>query len=162
MALKPTNPKKTPITEVEFRQKLKNKDGVFQNRIFNFAITHDLLQEAVGLAEDGNIHFNFDLDFSDSEFQKIDVGSDILDIDDVPKVIFSRTVNFSYATFSDITNFNKATFSGEANFSYATFKAKKLILRARFSEIAATFSGEVDFTYAIFSRKAAKFYWQHF
>ena len=59
MALKPTNPKKTPITEGEFRQKLKNKDGVFQNRIFNFAITHDLLQEAVGLAEDGNIHFEF-------------------------------------------------------------------------------------------------------
>ena len=26
MALKPTNPKKTPITEGEFRQKLKNKD----------------------------------------------------------------------------------------------------------------------------------------
>ena len=90
MALKPTNPKKTPITEVEFRQKLKNKDGDFQNRIFNFAITRDLLQEAVGLAEDGNIHFNFDLDFADSEFQKIDVGSDISYNDDAPKVIFSK------------------------------------------------------------------------
>ena len=171
MALKPTNPKKTPITEVEFRQKLKNKDGVFQNRIFNFAITHDLLQEAVGLAEDGNIHFNFDLDFSDSEFQKIDVGSDILDIDDVPKVIFSRTVNFSYATFSDITNFNKATFSGEANFSYAkflnanrayffqaAFSRKANFHEAKFSRAvyfdSATFSGEVDFTYAIFSEEA--------
>ena len=89
MALKPTNPKKTPITEGEFRQKLKNKDGDFQNRIFNFAITRDLLQKAVGLAEDGNIHFNFDLDFGYSEFQKIDVGSDIPYNDDAPKVIFS-------------------------------------------------------------------------
>ena len=42
MALTPTNPKKTPITEGEFRQKLKNKDGDFQNRIFDFAITRDL------------------------------------------------------------------------------------------------------------------------
>ena len=100
MALKPTNPKKTPITEGEFRQKLKNKDGDFQNRIFNFAITRNLLQKAVGLAEDGNIHFNFDLDFVDSEFQKIDVGSDDIAIyDDVPKVIFSGKVNF-FATFS--------------------------------------------------------------
>ena len=45
------------------------------NLEFFFAITRNLLQEAVGLAEDGNIHFNFDLDFADSEFQKI-VGSD--------------------------------------------------------------------------------------
>ena len=57
MALKPTNPKiATPITEVEFRQKLQNQRWcIFKNRIFNFAITHDLLQETVGLAEDGNI-----------------------------------------------------------------------------------------------------------
>ena len=88
MALKPTNPKKTPITEGEFRQKLKNKDGDFQNRIFDFAITRDSLQKAVGLAEDGNIHFNFDLDFADSEFQKIDVGFEDHYIID-PKVIFS-------------------------------------------------------------------------
>ena len=95
MALKPTNPKKIPITEGEFRQKLKNKDGDFQNRIFDFAITRDLLQKAVGLAEDGNIHFNFDLDFGYSEFQKIDVGSRIPYNDDAPKVIFKRTVNFN-------------------------------------------------------------------
>ena len=99
MALKPTNPKKTPITEVEFRQKLKNKDGDFQNRIFNFAITRDLLQEALGLAEDGNIHFNFDLDFADSEFQKIDVGSDMPYNYDAPKVRFSGKVNFEGANF---------------------------------------------------------------
>ena len=74
MALNLTS-KKTPITKDEFRQKLKNKDGDFQNRIFDFAITRDSLQETVGLAEDGNIHFNFDLDFGDSEFQTIDVGS---------------------------------------------------------------------------------------
>ena len=126
MALKPTNPKKTPITEGEFRQKLKNKDGVFQNRIFNFAITHDLLQETVGLAEDGNIHFNFDLDFVDSEFQKIDVGSDILDIDDVPKVIFSRTVNFSYGNiFRYKLILIRQHFQEIANFSYGKiFKCK--------------------------------------
>ena len=104
MALKPTNPKKIPITEVEFRQKLKNKDGDFQNRIFDFAITRDLLQKAVGLAEDGNIHFNFDLDFGYSAFQEIDVGSRIPYNDD-PKVIFSGKVNFNNATFSDRANF---------------------------------------------------------
>ena len=43
MSLNPTNPKKTPITEGEFKQKLKNKDGNFQNR--NFAITSDSLQK---------------------------------------------------------------------------------------------------------------------
>ena len=169
MALKPTNPKKTPITEDEFRQKLKNKDGDFQNRIFNFAITRDLLQETLGLAEDGNIHFNFDLDFADSEFQKIDVGSDILDIDDVPKVIFSRTVNFSEATFSkeakfdgatfsDIANFFKATFSDIAIFWQATFSKEVDFTYATFSRAvyfdSATFSGEVDFTYATFSEEA--------
>ena len=82
------------ITKDEFRQKLKNKDGDFQNRIFDFAITRNLLQEALGLAEDGNIHFNFDLDFADSEFQKI-VGSDDIPYMDVgPKVIFSGKANF--------------------------------------------------------------------
>ena len=109
MSLNPTNPKKTPITEGEFRQKLKNKDGDFQNRIFDFAITSDSLQKAVGLAEDGNIHFNFNLDFADSEFQKI-VGSDDIPYMDVgPKVIFSGKANFKYATFLDRANFWYAT-----------------------------------------------------
>ena len=121
MALKPTNPKKTPITEVEFRQKLKNKDGDFQNRIFNFAITRDLLQEAVGLAEDGNIHFNFDLDFGYSAFQEIDVGSRIPYNNDGLKVIFSGKVNFAYATFSRETDFWGAIFSDKASFNGATF-----------------------------------------
>ena len=173
MALKPTNPKKIPITEVEFRQKLKNKDGDFQNRIFNFAITRDLLQETLGLAEDGNIHFNFDLDFADSEFQKIDVGSDILDIDDFPKVIFSRTVNFSEATFSKEAKFDGATFSkevnfiattfsGEADFHAATFSREAHFWQAKFSKevnfIATTFSGKADFHAATFSREAH--FWQ--
>ena len=109
MALKPTNPKKIPITEVEFRQKLKNKDGDFKNRIFNFAITRNLLQKAVGLAEDGNIHFNFDLDFADSEFQKI-VGSDDIAYMDVGlKVIFSGKVSFENTIFSRKANFEGAT-----------------------------------------------------
>ena len=108
--------KQVPITEDEFRQKLKNKDGDFQNRIFDFAITRDLLQKAVGLAEDGNIHFNFDLDFADSEFQKIDIGSDT-PYSDAPKVIFSGKVNFEGAIFSGEVNFKGATFSDIANFN---------------------------------------------
>ena len=158
MALKPTNPKKTPITEFEFRQKLQNKDGDFKNRIFNFVITRDLLQETVGLAEDGNIHFNFDLDFVNSEFQKIDVGVNILHMDDDPKVIFKKKVHFHYATFLGKVNFSCATFSREANFSYARFSGKAYFNRARFSGKAyfnrARFSGKVDFNRATFSDRA--------
>ena len=154
MALKPTNPKKIPITEGEFRQKLKNKDGDFQNRIFDFTITRDSLQKALGLAEDGNIHFNFDLDFADSEFQKI-VGSD-RPYSNAPKVIFSgkvsfenaifsRKANFEGATFSDKVRFKKTTFSGEAKFDGATFSDKV-------SFIGAIFSDKVSFNMATFSR----------
>ena len=151
MALKPTNPKKTPITEVEFRQKLKNKDGDFKNRIFNFVITRDLLQETVGLAEDGNIHFNFDLDFGYSAFQEIDVGSRIPYNNDGLKVIFSGKVNFAYATFSRETDFWGAIFSDKASFNGATFSDKAVFW-------LATFSGEVDFSRARFSGEAN--FWQ--
>ena len=162
MALKPTNSKKTPITEVEFRQKLKTKDGNFQNRIFNFAITSDLLQETLGLAEDGNIHFNFDLDFADSEFQKIDVGSDMPYNYDAPKVRFSGKVNFEGARFSGEADFSEATFSGEANFSEATFSDIAIFWQATFSKevnfIATTFSKEANFYNATFSDRA--YFWQ--
>ena len=157
MALKPTNSKKNPITEVEFRQKLKNKDGDFKNRIFDFAITRDSLQETVGLAEDGNIHFNFDLDFADSEFQEIDVSSRI-PYNDAPKVIFSGKVNFEGARFSGEVNFEGARFSDRANFSYATFSDRANFFKATFSEevhfIGATFKGKVKFDEATFSGEA--------
>lgn len=158
MALKPTNPKKIPITEVEFRQKLKNKDGDFQNRIFDFAITRDLLQKAVGLAKDGNIHFNFDLDFGYSEFQTIDVGSDMPYNYDAPKVRFSGKVNFEGARFSGEVNFWQAIFSREANFHEARFSGIADFARATFSEeidfSRATFSEKVDFSRVTFLGKA--------
>ena len=158
MSLKLTNSKKTPITEVEFKQKLKTKDGNFQNRIFNFAITSDLLQETLGLAEDGNIHFSFDLDFADSEFQKIDVGSDMPYNYDAPKVRFSGKVNFEGARFSGEVNFWQAIFSREANFHEARFSGIADFARATFSEeidfSRATFSGKVDFSRVTFLGKA--------
>ena len=134
----------------------------FQNRIFNFAITSDLLQETLGLAEDGNIHFNFDLDFADSEFQKIDVGSDMPYNYDAPKVRFSGKVNFEGARFSGEADFSEATFSGEANFSEATFSDIAIFWQATFSKevnfIATTFSKEANFYNATFSDRA--YFWQ--
>ena len=168
--------KKLLLLKVNVRQKLKNKDGDFQNRIFDFAITRDSLQETVGLAEDGNIHFNFDLDFGYSEFQTIDVGSYRSYIDSATKVRFSGKVNFKGATFSgkvnfkgatfsdianfhettfsDIANFHETTFSGEVNFWQATFSDIAIFWQATFSEanfFKATFSGEADFSKATFS-----------
>ena len=139
MALKPTNSKKNPITEVEFRQKLKNKDGDFKNRIFNFAITRNLLQEALGLAEDGNIHFNFDLDFFNVEFQK--------------------DVSFNGVLFSKETYFRKAKFLGEANFYQAEFSKKVNFRWTRFSNEGyfreAIFKDETSFLGATFLNRAS-------
>ena len=67
-----------------------------------------------------------------SEFQKIDIGSDRPYNDNAPKVIFSGKVNFEGARFSGEVNFNNVTFSEEANF-----------YSAKFSDIANFWAGNI-------------------
>lgn len=145
------------ITQKEFSNSIKNKNGNFKNIIFNFPIN---------LTEFESI--NFELNFKNSifsepvNFNKISINKDI----DISKCVFLNKVNFFNTTFKKkiiahktefykYTNFNLSCFMGEADFNKAIFYSQVFFKKTSFNKALffnkTFFYKKIDLSYAHFS-----------
>ena len=150
------------ITEKKFIDLLKEGEGNFSEKIFNFEINHDLLiniandfekkkttEKTKGIFRDKEdkttIVVKLELDFSDSIFQeKVDFSSikflkevkfdkaEFKKEVDFHRTKFNKEVSFEKVEFVNKTDFTKVEFKEEADFIGANFKEKVCFLEVDF------------------------------
>ena len=153
------------IEKEKFLENLKNRKDCFENKIFDFEISSELLKK---ISHIKNSQIDFKLDFNNTHFKKKVDFSGFTFLTKISffqatfsdeavfiNARFTKTVDFHKAKFLSHANFISARFEKSANFQIATFSSYAYFYQAEFFNVAnfgfIIFSGEADFALAKFS-----------